>query len=119
MPRARTLALLLALVVVACSNSNPESNGSPRACQVDADCGAQAYCTPAHVCRTDCFTDVECSGPPTTVQCTAHGQCIDTTGDTGAPDTSTDDAGDETIGDDAKPTDAKSDAKDAAGEGGP
>ena len=121
MPRARTLALApwVAFVVAACSNANPESNGSPRACQIDADCGDHAYCTSAHVCRTDCYTDVECYGPGTDVQCTSHGQCIDTTGDTGVGDAPLDDAGDETPSDDAKPSDAKTDAKDAAGEGGP
>ena len=116
MPRARTLALLSALCfVVACSNANPETNGSPRACQLDAECGDHAYCTQAHVCRTDCYTDVECYGPGTDVQCTSHGQCIDTTGDTGVID----DATGETPVDDAD-HDAKTAAKDAgAGEGGP
>jgi hypothetical protein len=119
MPRARTLALELVgalVVVVACSNSNPETNGSPRACQLDAECGDHAYCTQAHVCRTDCYSDVECLGPGTTVQCTSHGQCIDTTGDTGV---ASDAPADETI-DDAMPSDAKTDGKDdAGGEGGP
>jgi hypothetical protein len=123
MSRARTLALVVRFGAVigaaACSNSNPESNGSPRACQLDAECGDHAYCTQAHVCRTDCYTDVECIGPGTAVQCTSHGQCIDTTGDTGVVDAPIDDAKDETI-DDAKSSDTKDDAKDTgAGEGGP
>ena len=117
--RAYGVAFAIALGAVACSNTNTESNGSPRECKLDADCGDHAYCTPAHVCRTDCYSDVECLGPSATVQCTSHGQCIDTTGDTGVLDASFEDA----PVDDAKSEtgDAKaSDAKDSgATEGGP
>jgi len=97
---AAIFALCPSVFVVGCSSSSDAANGSPSTCTVDADCGDHAYCSAAKVCRTDCFTDVECYGPSTDVQCTSHGQCIETGNDGAVLDDGLGDATDEAPVDD-------------------
>jgi hypothetical protein len=69
---------LVALSIVACSEPEAPSNAPPKACKVDADCGAGRYCTEAGICRRDCTIDEHCYGPTTSAQCNAQGRCIET-----------------------------------------
>ena len=76
--RLLSAGLLALVLVAACSEPPPPSNDPPRACKLDADCGAGRYCTVAGVCRRDCTTDAHCFGPTTSAQCNAQGKCIET-----------------------------------------
>jgi hypothetical protein len=100
--RLHARASLLALVAWAsgagCSSSSASSGAMPPSCMRDADCGSQAYCTEALVCRTDCYVDADCIGPGRGAQCNAQGRCIAPVPDGGIP--LGDDVGGET-GDDA------------------
>ena len=74
----RLLFAGLALSMLACSEPAAPSGGAPTACKVDGDCGNGRYCSPANVCRRDCYIDAHCYGPTTTAQCNAQGKCIET-----------------------------------------
>src|SRR4051794_6630335 len=73
------MRLFLVTLAALCACSTPaEPTGSQRTCEKDLECGSHAYCTVAHLCRTDCYSDTDCLGPTTTAQCNTHGRCVET-----------------------------------------
>src|SRR5438045_2777975 len=63
------------------SNEQPDDVASQyyevRTCAHDVDCENGKICTSANICRTDCFSSIDCLGGETRLVCSPRGRCID------------------------------------------